>query len=382
MFFGMNGRAWGGLDRHGRQRLRCRLWYILQGGQAGLYFIIWHHRVDLTGRGLDQRHDREMSGCGYRQGLCDAVQESVGLIHEYDGDDLGCSARRADAAWLEPSMDVQYCNAPDSCRLIKEMDMNKALLAILAVLALPAQAVEVVTLKKDSIKSGDVEVPIEIAIPGGDGPFPPVLFIHAKRGYDEAERRHITELAKMGFLVVAPDWQSGRMIERWPAEHDPDTEKDVEAGLDYLVKHQQACRVPVGVVGYSRGGYYSIRLADRRSKDIAAIATYAGHMQNPNASESDQLFRVAPEVMRITTPMLFLIGDQDFELRRMNSGRAFYALWERGVPVELQYYPMARRAFDFRDDQTPEEKIATSHARIRVREWLLRWMALENGQCK
>jgi carboxymethylenebutenolidase len=277
---------------------------------------------------------------------------------------------------------VQYCNAPERCRLIKEMDMNKFLLAILAVLALPAQAVEVVTLKKDTIKSGDVEVPIEIAIPGGDGPFPPVLFIHAKRGYDEAERRHITELAKMGFLVVAPDWQSGRMIERWPAEHDPDTEEDVEAGLDYLMKHQLACRVPVGVVGYSRGGYYSIRLADRRGKDIAAIAAYAGHMQNPNAPESDQLFRVAPEVMRITTPMLFLIGDQDFELRRMNSGRAFYALWERGVPVELQYYPMARRAFDFRNDQTPEEKIATGHARIRVRDWLLRWMAVEKGQCK
>jgi carboxymethylenebutenolidase len=106
-------------------------------------------------------------------------------------------------------------------------------------------------------------------------------------------------------------------------------------------------------------------------------------MQNPNAPEPDQLFRVAPEITQITTPLLLLIGDQDFELRRMSGGRAFYALWERGVPVELQGYPLARRAFDFRPDQTPEEKVATRHARQRVKDWLHRWMKLDaRGQCR
>ncbi len=226
-------------------------------------------------------------------------------------------------------------------------------------------------------------MPVEIARPAGTGPFPPLLFIHAKRGYDEAERRHVRELAGQGFLVVAPDWLSGRMIERWPAEHDPETEKDVEAALDYLMRLPEACRQPVGIVALSRGPYYAIRLADRRGADIAAIASYYGHMQNPNAAEPDQLFRVAPEVMRIRTPMLFLIGEQDFELRRMNGGRAFYALWERGVPVEYQVYPMARRAFDFRDDQTPEEKVATRHARQRVEHWLKRWLRVgEADACR
>ena len=36
-------------------------------------------------------------------------------------------------------------------------------------------------------------------------------------------------------------------------------------------------------------------------------------MQNPNAPEPDQVFRVAPEVQALTTPMLMLIGDQDFD---------------------------------------------------------------------
>jgi len=256
-------------------------------------------------------------------------------------------------------------------------------LALLLALLIGQPVAADVEIRQITLKSGDVDVPIDIALPAGKGPFPPLLFIHAKRGVDDNERRHITELAQQGFLVVMPDWQSGRMIERWPAEHDPATEKDVEAAMNYLMALPEACKQPVGIVAQSRGPYYAIRLADRRGADIAAIVSYYGHMQNPNAPEPDQLFRVAPEIMRITTPMLYLIGEQDFELRRINGGRAFYALWERGVPVEYQVYPMARRAFDFRADQSPEEKIAARHARQRAEAWLKQWMKVgQPGACK
>jgi len=265
---------------------------------------------------------------------------------------------------------------------MKKRSLLWAFLVMAASVAMPAMAGEV-EIRKISLKSGDIDVPVEIAVPEGKGPFPPVLFIHAKRGYDDNERRHITELANQGYLVVAPDWQSGRMIERWPAEHDPDTENDVEKAMDYLMAMPEACKQPVGIVALSRGPYYAIRLAAKRGKDIAAIVSYYGHMQNPNAPEPDQLFRIAPEVMQITTPILYLIGEQDFELRRINGGRAFYALWERGVPVEYQVYPLARRAFDFRADQTPEEKIATRHARQRADQWLKWWMRVgQEGVCK
>ena len=243
-----------------------------------------------------------------------------------------------------------------------------------------AAAVEV---RQVELRTAGADVPLYIAQPDGPGPFPPVLFIHAKRGIDEAELKHIRELAQQGYLVVMPDWQSGRMIERWPAEHNPETELDVEAAMDYLRALPEACKIPIGIVGISRGPYYAIRLAAKRGPDIAAIVSYYGHMQNPNAPEPDQLFRVAPEIMQLTTPMLFLIGEQDFELRRMVGGRAFYALWERGVPVEYQVYPFARRAFDFRADQGPEEKIAARHARQRADRWLRQWMRLdESGRCK
>lgn len=257
---------------------------------------------------------------------------------------------------------------------MKRLAIAGAILA--SALVAPASA-GTVELSQTTIKAADgSEVPVEVARPAGKGPFPPVLYIHAKRGYEAEDRAHVRELVEQGFLVVAPDWQSGRFIERWPSEHNPETEQDVEAALDYLTSLPAACKQPVGIVGLSRGPYYAIRLAAKRGPDIAAIVSYYGHMQNPNAPEPDQLFRVAPEVTQITTPILYLIGEADFELRRINGGRAFYALWERGVPVEYQVYPMARRAFDFRADQTPEEKIAKRHARERAKEWLVKWMKL------
>ncbi len=254
------------------------------------------------------------------------------------------------------------------------MSMRSPILfAILSALC-AASAVAEVCIERKNVRNGTVDVPVEVAIPDGKGPFPAVLYVHARRGYEDPDRAHIRTLAEQGFLVVAPDWQSGRFIERWPKAHDAETEGDVEAALDLLLARPEACKGPAGIVGYSRGGYYAIRLAAKRPGDVAAVAAYAGHMQNPNAPEGDQLFSVAPEVLQVKAPLLFLVGDQDFELRRMNIGRAFYSLYERGVPVELQTYPMARRAFDFRADATPEEKVAAKHARERVKGWLSRWV--------
>ena len=242
-------------------------------------------------------------------------------------------------------------------------------LAMLVATPLAAQ-----TLESINVHNGAIEVPVEVARPSGAGPFPPVLFIHARRGYEDEERAHVRELAAQGFLVMAPDWQKGRLIDRWPVPHDPDTEGDVEAALDALLRRADACKGPVGIVGVSRGPYYALRLAAKRPREIAAIVSYYGHFQNPNAPEPAQIYSFAPEVQSLKAPVLMLIGEQDFEVRRLSNARAFYALWERGVPVELQMYPMARRAFDFRRDQSPEEKTATRHARLRAKDWLLRWM--------
>jgi len=55
------------------------------------------------------------------------------------------------------------------------------------------------------MRTPGADIPLYITKPDGPGPLPPVLFIHAKRGIDEAKQRYIRELAGQGCLAVMPD---------------------------------------------------------------------------------------------------------------------------------------------------------------------------------
>lgn len=262
-----------------------------------------------------------------------------------------------------------------------------AALLIPLVIALPARA-EVVTEELSWKNPTDgTEVPGHLfydpALARPDGTHPAVLFIHARRGLQAADRKYVAEIAAQGFLVLAPDWQGGRFIEPWPLEHDYATELDVAMGLDILrnVKRVRPDEKRA-LYGYSRGGYYATRIAagavDPKYKaEVGCIVTIAGHFQDPNKSEPHQVYRYMPEVDQLEVPVLMIIGGEDTEVRILNNARAFYALSAAGKPAELLVLPMARRAYDFREyvdgsSQTPEEKVAKAVTRRKTGEFMTR----------
>lgn len=111
-------------------------------------------------------------------------------------------------------------------------------------LAAAASVAGAPSIEKPTVRHGSTEVPVEIARPTGSGPWPPVLYIHAKRGDEEVDREHLRALAREGFLVMAPDWLAANMIERWSDRHVPEIEDDVEAALAALLARPDACRLP------------------------------------------------------------------------------------------------------------------------------------------
>lgn len=248
--------------------------------------------------------------------------------------------------------------------------------AALALLWLPvcAFAAPAPAVRDVSYRNGDLEITGRLYLPPGEGPHPAVLFVHGRRGWGPQAEGQVQRVARYGFAVLAPDYHSPRFIPAWPESHDPATEKDVELALDFLKTVREVRSDKICVLGVSRGGYHAILLAANR-KEIACIVTYYGHMVNPNAPEPWQVYRFAPEIDRISVPSLFILGSEDFELRRMGISRAFYNLLGRGVHTELRVYPNARRAFDFRADQRPEEKLATDDAAKWVAEFLRRVLA-------
>lgn len=243
------------------------------------------------------------------------------------------------------------------------------LIALLAALAAGVSCAAELAVRDVTYRGKDVDISAKLYLPPGGNRAPAVLFVHGRRGWDDEADRQVRRIASRGYAVLAPDYHNSRFIPAWPEAHDPDTETDVERALDYLATLKEIRGDRVCVVGISRGGYHAVLLAAKRP-EVACIATYYGHMVNPNAPEPWQVYRYAPEVDRIRVPVLFILGEEEFEVRRMGIRRAYYALLARGVAADIVVYPFARRAFDFRPDQRPEEKLATEDAANRVAAFL------------
>jgi carboxymethylenebutenolidase len=45
------------------------------------------------------------------------------------------------------------------------------------------------------VSTGKYDVPVEVAKPARSGPFPPLPYIHARRGLEDEDRAHMRELA-------------------------------------------------------------------------------------------------------------------------------------------------------------------------------------------
>jgi len=239
---------------------------------------------------------------------------------------------------------------------------------LVAAMVLPVAAAGV-TVRDLSYRNGDVEIGAKLYLPAGRGPHSAVLYVHARRGWDAEADAQVRRLVAHGLAVIAPDYHSPRFIPAWPIEHDPATERDVELAIDALKKIPEVRSDRICVAGFSRGGYHAVLLAARRS-EVACVVTWYGHMVNPNAPEPVQVYRYAPEIDKINVPVLFIVGEEEQELRRTGIRRAYYALMKRGVPVEMLMYPHARRAFDFRQDQREEERLAAADAARRASSFI------------
>jgi carboxymethylenebutenolidase len=208
-----------------------------------------------------------------------------------------------------------------------------------------------VTATQVVVKSGDVDVPVHVFRPKGNGPFPGILFVHGRRGIDAWNQLSARRLAARGFLVYAPDLYKGRFIGQFPIKHDYEVEGDLGKALDAMLKDRDLRGGRVCSVGVSRGGYYTLKLAVAQERQGKAIACYVGfypHLQDPNAPEAAQVYQYAPEVDKFQIPSLIIIGEQEQYHRRRNIEASVSSWQARRLNASLIIYPGVGRGFDFR----------------------------------
>ncbi len=217
----------------------------------------------------------------------------------------------------------------------------------------------------------DTEVPAIVYRPKGDGKYPGVLFQHGRRGLDPFIQNLARRLAARGFVVLAPDVYSARFIDILPIEHDPITESDVNAGVDYLLSLPDLSSSKICLYSHTRGGLYTLRVAvafERQKKDVACYVSYYPHWQDPNAPEPAQVYRYHRDLNELEIPALVFIGEYEQYQRRRSIETAVSFMKRSGKQVRLIIYPGVGRGFDFRPPnvRTFADDLAAKDALVRA----------------
>jgi carboxymethylenebutenolidase len=160
-----------------------------------------------------------------------------------------------------------------------------------------------------------------LARPLGPGPYPAVVVIHHRPGYDEANKEITRSFAAHGYLAICPNLHHREGPDASPddaaavirAEGGVPDERclgDVEGALTYLRSLPNASG-RVGVIGYCSGGRQAYLIGCKLDVD-AVVACYGGNIV---ASGADLTARMPVAPIDLTpdlrAPLLALFGGHD-----------------------------------------------------------------------
>ncbi|GCE08354.1 dienelactone hydrolase family protein [Dictyobacter aurantiacus] len=111
------------------------------------------------------------------------------------------------------------------------------------------------------------------------GSGPGVLVLHAWWGLTDVFKQVCDRLAREGFVALAPDLYHGKTTtsieeaeQLVSAMVESETDQDVSASIDYLIKQSGRPGRALGVIGFSLGGNVALGLRDQ----MGAIVTFYG----------------------------------------------------------------------------------------------------------
>ena len=163
----------------------------------------------------------------------------------------------------------------------------------------------------ESIKVGNQDMALYVAVPSGTGPFPAIVVIQHGNGVDTFVRTMVDRLATAGYAAVAPDLyhrlEPG--VERTIRQlTDLEVIADVQATVDFL-QHQNAIeRVSLGITGFCMGGRVTYLMAAALPQFKAAVAYYGGNIMVPWGEGVVAPFARTSEMR---CPLMFHFGEED-----------------------------------------------------------------------
>lgn len=178
-----------------------------------------------------------------------------------------------------------------------------------------------------------------LEIPSSPGPHAAVILLPGSYGWRPDYPRFAKAFADSGFVALAIDYyaETGRGASpaeersRWPA-----WQATVRNAITYLEATPAAAGRPIGLVGYSRGAFLAISVADS-APGVRAVVDYYG-----GGSDEDPPRERVPQF----PPLLILHGEADSEIPVALAHRLYDRMRAQGGDVEMHLYPGAGHVFN------------------------------------
>ena len=184
--------------------------------------------------------------------------------------------------------------------------------------------------------------------PDGPGPFPSVLVMHTSGGISEADRGYCANLAREGYICIAPAFlrahgiTSPELRRKSFTSDAPAITADFVEIIGELNALPKARKGAVAAIGFSNGGYFAAILAARQAVKVGV--SYYGAFNG--AGTQNDLKPMKERFTGSSAPFLILAGEGDSTIGLPPVRKMEEILKACGARYELKLYPNTGHDFD------------------------------------
>ena len=198
----------------------------------------------------------------------------------------------------------------------------------------------------DRVEIEGVPMNICYAMPEGSGPFPAMVVMFHRGGFDDFTKKILDDLADAGYASAAPDLYNWPPVADVPSENpfprDPEITKDVAGTLEWLGKKPEINMDKVGIIGHCMGGRMAFFGGSVNPAFKATVAYYSGNMFVPWSDDGPAPFDLLGD---LNGPVAGFFGNDDKNPSPEDVDKIGAELTRLGVEHTFHRYDGAGHAF-------------------------------------